>query len=148
METLQGRIRAAETRGRRSDSFGRRKKRLGEVVDARRARARVASRVIAWRYTYVRGLFGQPGCSSEWVKNNIIIAIYQISLEQVSARRQGPPCLSPPSPLSSSRRDFDRARSPLLSEPAEACAVHQTAPNGASCEELPNKRENSCRPAV
>lgn len=49
METLQGRIRAAETRGRRSDSFERRKKRLGEVVDARRARARVASRVIAWR---------------------------------------------------------------------------------------------------
>ena len=131
METLQGRIRAAETRGRRSDSFERRKKRLGEVVDARRARARVASRVIAWRYTYVRGLFGQPGCSSEWVKNNIIITgidIHHPSSPDLaragirSATRTS--LLVSPSPLSSSRRDFDRARSPLLSEPAEACAVH------------------------
>lgn len=50
------------------------------------------------------------------------------------------------SPLSSSRRGFHRARSPLLSGPRLACAVHPAAPTGASCSRLPNTRENSGRP--
>jgi hypothetical protein len=56
----------------------------------------------------------------------------QISLEQVSARRQGLPCL-PFTRLSLFTPVLPSRALPVAVRAAEACAVHQTALDGASC---------------
>lgn len=76
LESLQGRIRAAETRGGRSDSFGRRRKRLGRW-SMRRARGREgrAERLRLRLRVRVLLLFGAAVCSSAWVKRDITTVV-------------------------------------------------------------------------
>ena len=120
----------------------------GEVVDAKRARAR---RAISTE-VHMHSLFGQRECSSRAGDEEREVDAHQslhpsilpsfspqISLEQVFAQRQGPPCLSTP------RLSRLHAASSIACAPRCCPSRRRPVPCVKQRPELqPAKQENTC----